>query len=107
MAEADLLNPVNMNGLNTELGHQNKYVMIIPIQEAVGTQFGKNLELNLTRFTIPQIQVGSTSAAFKGYQVEVPTGLINPDSKEITVEYLMDENWNTYRALFQCVLTGV
>ncbi len=100
MAESDLLNPVDMNGLNTELGHQNKYVMIIPIQDAVGKKFGKNLELNLTRFTIPQIQIGSTSTTFKGYTVEIPTKLINPHSKEITIEYLMDENWNAYRALF-------
>ena len=97
---SDLLNPVDMNGRNTELGHQNKFVMVIPIQEAVGEKFGKNLEINLTRFTLPQIQIGSTQVQFKGYTVDLPTKLINEGSKEITIEYLMDERWNTYRALY-------
>lgn len=99
MAESDLLNPVNMNGLGTELGHQNKFVMIIPIQDAIGKKFGKNLELNLTRFTIPQMQLGATQVQFKGYTIDLPTKLLNEASKEITIEYLMDETWKSYRAL--------
>lgn len=98
-SESELLNPVNMNGLNTEYSHQNKFVMVIPIQDAIGKKFGKNLELNVTRFTIPQIQLGSTSVQFKGYTIDIPTKLMNEASKEITVEYIIDERWNTYRAL--------
>jgi len=37
--------------------------------------------------------MGSTSTSFKGYEYEFPTKLIDAGSKEITLEYLIDEKW--------------
>ena len=37
--------------------------------------------------------MGSTSTQFKGYTYEIPTKLIDAESKEITIEYLIDEKW--------------
>lgn len=42
----------NMNGLNTDYAHSNKWWMYIPIQNVLGKKFS-NLELNLVRFSIP------------------------------------------------------
>ena len=89
----------SLMGLGTDYAVTNKFVMYIPIQNVLGPEF-KAIELNLTRFSIPQVLVGSTSVAFKGYTAEIPTGVINPDTKELTFEYIVDANWNNYRSLY-------
>lgn len=89
----------NMMGIGTDYAVTNKFIMYIPIQNILGPQY-KALELNLTRFSIPQVIVGSTSVSFKGYSAEFPTKVICPDTKEITFEYIVDANWNNYRALY-------
>ena len=43
---------LNMNGLNTEYAHSNKWWMYIPVSNVLGKKFA-NLELNLVRFSIP------------------------------------------------------
>jgi len=90
---------VSLEGLNTNYAIQNKWVMYIPLENALGKKY-KNLELNLTRFTIPQMNIGSTSVPYKGYTYEFPTGLINAESREITINYIIDESWNAYRSLY-------
>lgn len=90
----------NMSGLNTEYAHANKWWMYIPISNVLGKKFS-NLELNLTRFSIPQMTMGSTSVSFKSYQYEFPTHVVDAETKQITVEYLIDEKWNNYRSLFK------
>lgn len=89
----------NLMGLGTDYAVTNKFVMYIPIQNVLGPEF-KAIELNLTRFSIPQVLIGSTTVSFKGYSAEIPTGVINPDTKELTFEYIVDANWNNYRSLY-------
>ena len=60
-----------------------------------------NLELNLTRFSIPQLVMGSTTTTFKGYSYEFPTKVIDAESKQIDLEYIIDEKWANYKALFK------
>lgn len=45
--------------------------------------------------------MGSTSVSFKGYQKEVPTKVLNSETKELTLEYLVDDKWTNYAALFK------
>ena len=89
----------NMMGIGTDYAITNKFIMYIPIQNILGPDY-KALELNLTRFSIPQVIIGSTSVSFKGYSAEFPTKVISPDTKELTFEYIVDSNWNNYRALY-------
>jgi hypothetical protein len=48
-----------MQGLNTNFSHANKWVGYFPLANVLGNKYN-NLELNLTRFSIPQMVMGST-----------------------------------------------
>lgn len=89
-----------MQGLNTNFSHSNKWVGYFPLANVLGKKY-TNLELNLTRFAIPQIVMGSTTTSFKGYSVELPTKVLDADSKEIVLEYIVDEKWQNYKALYK------
>ena len=96
------VNIPNMYGLNTEYATANRWIGYFPIQNVLGREYN-NLELNLVRFSIPQMVMGSTTTSFKGYQIEYPTKVMDPDSKEINIEYLIDAKWENYKALFNWV----
>lgn len=88
-----------LQGLNTDYAIQNKYILYCPISNALGKKYS-DLELNLTRFSIPQCEIASMSYAFKGYSVQRPAGVIAPDTKQINFEYIIDADWRNYRALY-------
>ena len=46
------------------------------------------------------MMMGTTTVSFKGYQKEIPTKVMNAETKELTFEYLVDERWQNYKALF-------
>lgn len=89
----------NMMGLNTNLANSNKWVAYFPIQSILGTKYN-DIELHLTRFSLPQMEMGSTSVSYKGYTKYMPTKIMNPDTKELTLEYLIDEKWHNYKSLY-------
>ena len=91
---------LGMTGLNTDYAHSNKWWMYVPVANVLGKKYS-NLELNLVRCSIPQILMGSTTVSFKSYQYEFPTHVVDPDTKEITIEYLIDEKWYNYRSLYK------
>lgn len=99
--ENDILKPTNPNmmGLATDYAVSNKFVMYVPLSLVLGKDY-KNIEIPITRFTVPQIMIGSMTASFKGVTCELPTKVINPDSKEVTIEYMIDANWENYRSLY-------
>ena len=88
-----------MQGLNTSFSHSNKWVGYFPLANVLGKKYS-NLEMNLTRFSVPQIVMGSTFTSFQGYQLELPTHLLDSDSKEIVIEYIIDEKWVNYKSLY-------
>lgn len=61
----------------------------------------ENPKLSLTQFDIPEVNIGVTEASYLGYKIEVPTGIISPDTKEITFNYLLDSNLTTYELLYR------
>lgn len=77
------------NGLNPTYTTGNKWVGYIPIQNILGKKWN-NLELNLTRFSIPQMEMGSASTSFKGYEYFIPTKVMDGGSKEINFDYIID-----------------
>jgi len=52
------------------------------------------------------MQQSSTETSFKGYTKEIPTKVINYSTKELTLEFLVDENWRNYKALYQWMSSG-
>jgi len=60
----------------------------------------KDINLNLIQFDIPDLIIGATEASYLGYEIQYPTGLIQPDTKELTFNYIMDVSQNTYRMLY-------
>ena len=92
-------NNVSMTGLDTSRAIANKWIGFIPLQNALGNKF-RNLELSLVRFSIPSIQMGTSTTSFKGVSYEVPTHVLNPDTKEITFEYKVSQDWYNYKSLF-------
>lgn len=89
----------NLMGLDTNLTNSNKWFAYLPIENVLGKKYN-NLTLHLTRFSLPQMTMGSMTVPFKGYQKEMPTKVMNAESKELTFEYLVDERWQNYKALY-------
>ena len=87
------------NGLNPTYTTGNKWVGYIPIQNVLGKKWN-NLELNLTRFSIPQMEMGSASTSFKGYEYFIPTKVMDGGTKEINFDYIIDQNWYNYKSLY-------
>ena len=79
--------------------NQNKFIAYIPLANILGSQY-TNLELNVTRWTIPPMVIGSASTSFKGYTVEIPTHVVNAETKELQINYLIKEDWSDYASLF-------
>lgn len=86
-------------GLNTNLTTSNAWFAHFPIEDVLGKQFN-NLDLHLVRFSLPQMQMGSTTVSFRGYQKEIPTKVMNAETKELTLEYIVDSNWQNYKSLY-------
>src|SRR5574344_1305247 len=93
-----------LNGLATNLAVQNKWIALVPLsllaKDQKQSKKFNDIELNLTEFNIPQVEIGSTTASFKGVTIKLPTKVINPDSREIQFSYLIDANWLNYRLLY-------
>ena len=89
----------NMYGLGTNYSAGNKWFAYLPLENVLGKKY-QNLDLHLTQFSLPQLVMGSTTVSFKGYAKEIPTKVLNAENKELTLSYIVDENWQNYRALF-------
>lgn len=89
----------NLYGLNTNYATSNKWFAYLPLETVLGPRY-KNIDLHLTRFSIPQMQMGSMEVAYKGYKKQIPNKLIDAETKQLTLEYIIDENWDNYRQLY-------
>lgn len=90
---------LNMYGLQTNYAVSNKWIGYIPVENVLGKMY-KNLELHLTRFSIPQQEMTSMTASYKGYQKEVPSKVMNSGTKQLTLEYIVDADWTNYKVLY-------
>jgi hypothetical protein len=97
--EATGISIPSMNGLNTGFAIKNKWIGYFPLANVLGKGYS-NLELNVCRFNLPQMICGSTTVSYKAYSMEVPTKVIDAETKEITIEYIVDEKWQNYKALY-------
>lgn len=99
---AEIENPSDAKlyeGLERHSAITNKWIGYVPLESVLGKEY-KNLELRLTRFTMPPIEIGTSTVSFKNYQLEVPTHVMNSDTKEVVFEYIVDEDFENYSALY-------
>ena len=101
MSPQDILSQSNAQIFNMDVNYanQNKWFAYCPLEDVLGKKY-KNLNLHLTKFNIPQLMQGTMETSFRGYAKEMPTKILNPSTKEITLEYIVDSNWENYRALY-------
>lgn len=86
-------------GLDRHAAISNKWIGYVPLESVLGPDY-KNIELRLVRFSMPPFEIGSSTVSFKNYSIEVPTHVMNADTKEITWEYIVDEDFENYSALY-------
>lgn len=83
----------------TDLANSTKWLAYIPLSLADTSL--SDVEINLVGFHIPPLTMGKINAAFKGQHVFLPGNTINADTKENTLTYLINNNWNNYYALYK------
>ena len=95
-----------MSGLDVSYSTGNQWFCSCPLEDTLGKRY-RNLQLHLTKFSLPQMMVQTSTVSFRGYQKEISNKVLMPDSKELTLEYIVDENWQNYRALYSWMSGGV
>lgn len=87
-----------ISGQNT-FAAKNKFICSIPIYLVLGPAY-QNVDLRLSTFTIPAIEMGSDKVMYRSVEIERPTYVMSPGSKEITFNYFVSADWTDYRALY-------
>lgn len=87
-------------GLDPNYAAENKWYMYLPMKNVLGAA-ADNLDLAITQFYLPGLDVGTVSTANKGYQVTVPSPkLINPGEKVMKFRYIVNDDWHNYCTLY-------
>lgn len=92
-------NGAQLFNMEVNYANENKWFAYWPLEDVLGKKY-KNLNLHLTKFSIPQLQMSSMEVSFKGYTKEIPGKVLMPDTKELNLEYIVDSNWENYRSLY-------
>lgn len=61
----------------------------------------KKISLHLADFTIPGVNVGSTSSSYKGIALDIPTHIMQPSDRVVVFSYMIDISWVNYFSLYQ------
>lgn len=95
-------------GLNVNLANSNKWFAYFPLESVLGRSYS-GIEMHLTKFSLPQMEMSSTQVSFRGYTKTIPSKVMNPDTKELTLSYLVDADWQNYKALYlwMCGTEGI
>ena len=88
--------------MDVNYANENKWYAYYPVEDVLGKSY-KNLNLHLTKFSIPQLMQSSITSSFKGYEKEMPGKVLLPSTKEVTLEYIVDANWSNYRSLYALI----
>ena len=97
----DSNNPQIFN-MDVNYANENKWFGYYPIEDVLGKKY-KNLNLHLTKFSIPQLAQQSNTVHYRGYEKEIPGKVLMPGTKELNLEYIIDSDWNNYRSLYALV----
>ena len=98
---ANVVSPQTFN-METNYANENKWFAMYPLEDVLGKKY-KNLNLHLTKFSIPQLMQSSNTVSFRGYEKEIPGKVLMPSTKEVTLEYIVDADWQNYRSLYALI----
>lgn len=79
--------------------NKNKWIADIPLYLVLGPAY-QNVNLRLSTFTIPAIEMGTDKVMYRSIEIERPTYTMSPGSKEITFNYFVNWDWTDFRCLF-------
>ena len=79
--------------------NKNKWICDVPLYLVLGPAY-RNVQLRLSTFTMPSVEMGSDKVMYRSVEIEVPTHVMSPSSKEITFNYFINSDWTDYRALY-------
>ena len=79
--------------------NKNKWIAEIPLYLVLGPSY-QNVNLRLSTFTMPAIEMGTDKVSYRSIEIERPTYTMSPGSKEITFNYFINSDWTDYRALY-------
>jgi len=88
------------NELQQNFATNTRWLASIPL-DGIFSDLTGGVKLNLTAFTIPEMEMGKASMDYLGYSAVVPTNLINPGDKQITFNYIISSNYHQYILLFK------
>ena len=91
--------PAQIFNMDVNYANQNKWFGMYALEDCLGKRY-KNLNLHITKFSLPQLVMSSQTVSFRGYSKEMPSKVLMPDTKEITIDYIVDSNWDNYRVLY-------
>lgn len=80
----------------------NKWFAHYALEDVLGKKYS-DLNLHLTNFSIPQLMQSSNTVSFRGYEKEIPGKVLIPSTKELNLEYIVDQDWKNYRALYALI----
>ena len=90
----------NTYGLDPNYAAENKWYMYLPMKNVLGNA-SADLNLSITQFYLPGLEIGTVDTSFKGYTVTVPEPkLINPNSKTMKFRYIINDDWYNYCTLY-------
>ena len=95
----NMSNNTNIYSMDMNYANQNKWFAYFPLEDVLGKNY-QNLNLHITRFSIPQLEQTSQTVAYRGYEKEIPSKVLNPSTKQLTIDYIVDQNWYNYTALY-------
>lgn len=88
-----------MSMMVTNLANSSKWIAYVPLSLADSEL--SDVEINLTEFHIPPLEMGKIETSFKGQHYFLPGNTINATTKENTLTYLINDNWDNYYALYK------
>lgn len=90
----------NTYGIDPNYAAENKWYLYLPMKNVLGDA-ANGLDLAVTQFYLPGIDIGIATASFKGYEVAVPQPrLVNPKEKSLKFRYIVNDDWYNYCTLY-------
>jgi hypothetical protein len=85
---------------NLNFATQSRWICKIPIN-TLFPSLPDDFSLNLTKFTVPEMEFKTATMNYGGYNVDLPAGIINSDTKRLTINYLLNSNFVQYLTLLK------
>lgn len=87
-------------GLDPNYAAENKWYLYLPMRNVLGNA-ASDLDLAVSQFYLPSLEIATENTAFKGYTVTVPQAkLVNPEAKTMKFRYIVNDDWYNYCTLY-------